>query len=87
MLFKPPVGGDILNELIISVISLLGTLGGSLGGILVSSKLTNYRIEQLEKRVAEHNHFAMRLPVLEEQVKTAFRYIDGLERSTNEGKN
>ena len=31
-------------EIIIALISLLGTLAGSLGGILVSSKLTNYRI-------------------------------------------
>lgn len=38
-------------EIIISLVSLLGTLAGSLGGILVSSKLTNYRIEQLEKRL------------------------------------
>lgn len=38
------------NNVIVALISLVGTLGGSLGGILVSSKLTAYRIEQLEKR-------------------------------------
>lgn len=75
-----------MNEVIISIISLLGTLGGSLGGILVSSKLTNYRIEQLEKRVAEHNNFARRLPVVEEQIKIANHRIDELERSSHERK-
>ncbi len=40
---------------IVSVISLVGTLGGSLGGILVANKLTNYRVEQLEKKVEKHN--------------------------------
>lgn len=41
-----------MNEtIIVAVISLIGTLGGSLGGILVANKLTNYRVEQLEKKV------------------------------------
>ena len=40
------------SSIITAMISLIGTLGGSLGGILVSSKLTAYRLEQLEARVA-----------------------------------
>ncbi len=64
------------SSVIVAVISLIGTLGGSLGGILVSSKLTAYRIEQLEKRVAEHNNFARRMPVVEEQIKELTRRIE-----------
>lgn len=64
------------NSIIVAVISLVGTLGGSLGGILVSSKLTGYRLEQLEARVAEHNNFARRMPVVEEQIKDINRRID-----------
>lgn len=64
------------NSVIVAAISLVGTLGGSLGGILVSSKLTAYRIEQLEKRVSEHNNFARRMPVVEEQIKELSRRID-----------
>ena len=64
------------SSVIVAVISLIGTLGGSLGGILVSSKLTAYRIEQLEKRVAEHNNFARRMPVVEEQIKELTRRMD-----------
>lgn len=67
------------NTIIVALISLCGTLGGSLGGILVSSKLTAYRIEQLENRVAEHNNFARRMPVLEEQIENLGRRIDDLE--------
>ncbi len=70
-----------MTEIIIAAISLLGTLGGSLGGIVVSSKLTNYRIEQLEKKVDKHNRFAERVPILEEQMKVANHRIDDLERS------
>lgn len=64
------------NSIVVAVISLIGTLGGSLGGILVSSKLTAYRLEQLENRVAEHNNFARRMPVVEEQIKDLTRRID-----------
>ena len=66
--------------LLYTSISLLGTLGGSLGGILVSSKMTNYRIQQLENKVAEHNNFARRMPVVEEQIKVANHRIEDLEK-------
>jgi hypothetical protein len=71
------------TNVIVAMLSLVGTLGGSLGGILVSSKLTNYRLQQLENRVAEHNHFAQRLPVVEEQIKVINHRLEDLE---NEAK-
>ena len=67
------------TAIIVAVLSLMGTLGGSLGGIVVSSKLTAYRIQQLENKVAEHNNFARRMPVVEEQVDNLERRIDDLE--------
>lgn len=67
------------TNVIVAMLSLVGTLGGSLGGILVSSKLTNYRLQQLENRVAEHNHFAQRLPVIEEQIKVINHRLEDLE--------
>lgn len=70
-------------SVIVAIISLIGTLGGSLGGILVSSKLTAYRIEQLERRVAEHNNFARRMPVVEEQIKVINHRIEDLEHDQN----
>ena len=69
-----------MTEIIVAAISLLGTLGGSLGGILVSSKMTNYRIQQLENKVAEPNNFARRMPVVEEQIKVANHRIEDLEK-------
>lgn len=70
-----------MTDIIVALIALLGTLGGSLGGILVSSKMTNYRLQQLENKVAEHNNFARRMPVMEEQIKVINHRIDDLERS------
>lgn len=67
------------DTVIVALLSLGGTIFGSFGGIITSSKLTNYRIEQLEKKVDKHNHFAQRVPVLEEQVKSVATRIENLE--------
>lgn len=75
------------STVIVALISLIGTLGGSLGGILVSSKLTNYRLEQLESRVAEHNNFARRMPVVEEQIKVINHRIEDLEQEEKRHEN
>lgn len=68
------------NEIIVALVAFAGTLIGTFGGILTSSKLTNYRIEQLEKKVDKHNNFAQRIPVIEEQIKDTNHRLDGLER-------
>lgn len=67
------------NAVIVALISLIGTLGGSLGGIVVASKLTNFRLEQLEAKVEKHNRFAERMPVIEEQIKEISNRVDDLE--------
>ncbi|HZK21148.1 MAG TPA: hypothetical protein VFC76_02605 [Oscillospiraceae bacterium] len=68
------------SEMIVAVFSLIGTLAGTFGGIITSAKLTNYRIVQLEKKVDEHNSFAHRMPVVEEQIKVCNHRITDLER-------
>lgn len=75
------------NNIIVAILSLIGTLGGSLGGILVSSKLTAYRLEQLESKVAEHNNFARRMPVIEEQIKVINHRIEDLEQEERHHEN
>lgn len=67
------------TAVIVAIISLVGTLGGSFGGMLVSSKLTNYRLQQLENKVQEHNSYARRLPVVEEQIKVINHRVADLE--------
>jgi len=66
-------------EIIVGLLSLIGTTTGSLGGIVVSSKLTNYRLQQLEAKVSEHNNFARRMPVVEEQIKVINHRLEALE--------
>lgn len=57
-----------MTSLAVAAMSLVGTLAGTFGGILVSNRLTNYRIEQLEKKVAEHNSVVERTYRLEGQM-------------------
>lgn len=67
------------NEVVVALLALIGTLVGSFGGIVASSKLTAYRIEQLEKKVDKHNNFAARIPVIEEQIKVQNHRLSDLE--------
>ena len=53
--------------------------GAASAGVLVSSKLTNYRLQQLENKVQEHNNYARRLPVVEEQIKVINHRVADLE--------
>ena len=56
------------ETIVVAVLSLLGTLIGSIAGILTANKLTNYRIEQLEKKVEKHNQVVERMYNLENKV-------------------
>ena len=58
------------------VLALVGTLAGTFGGILTSTRLTNYRIEQLEKRVEAHNNIIEKVYRLEDQDKLLNEKID-----------
>lgn len=55
-------------EVTVALISLIGTALGTFGGIIAASRLTNYRIEQLEKKVQAHNNLVERTYKLEGQV-------------------
>ena len=73
--------------IVIALITLGGSGFGSLLGVLVSSKLTAYRLEQLEKKVDKHNTVIERTfkleekcTLYEERFKVANHRIDDLEK-------
>lgn len=76
------------DTVIVAVLSVIGTLGGSFGGVLAANKLTNYRIEQLEKKVQAHNNLVDRtyklesdMEVVHEQIRVANHRLQDLEHS------
>lgn len=70
-----------MNDILIAVLSLVGTLLGSLFGILAANKLVNYRLEQLEKKVNLHNNAVERLFKLEGRMNEAEHDIRDLKGS------
>ena len=67
------------TTLAVAGMSLIGTLAGTFGGILVSSKLTNFRIEQLEKKQDQVNNVIERTYKLEGQMVEVQHDIRGLK--------
>ena len=74
------------ETIIIALLSLVGTMSGSLAGILTANKLTNYRIQELEKKVEKHNNVIARVfelekhgAVVDEELKVANHRIEDLE--------
>ena len=67
---------------IVALISFAGTLLGTAAGVLTSTKMTTYRIQQLEKRVEQHNEVVVRTYVLEGQVKELQHEMVDLKNKT-----
>lgn len=64
---------------VLEIISALSGFVGAFGGILISTKLNNYRIDQLEKKVDKHNEVITRTYILEEKMKVTEHRIEDLE--------
>ena len=74
------------TEIIVSLIALFGSVLGTFSGIVVGSKLSNYRIEQLEKKVDKHNNLIERTykierhnAVVDEEIKVVNTMISDLK--------
>ncbi len=77
------------TEIAVAFIGLAGSAIGSVIGVMVSAKLTQYRLEQLEKKVDKHNSviertykLEERCSVLEEDMKVSNHRLADLERGT-----
>ena len=71
------------TEIWVAILSLVGTLVGTLGGILVTNKLTTYRIEKLEQKVDKHNNLVERTYKLEGRMETVEHGIETLHEDFN----
>lgn len=64
---------------IMAMLSLIGTLVGSFAGIITSSQLTKWRIEQLEKKVDKHNTLIEWKIEAGQRIKALEQRVNGLE--------
>ena len=82
-----------------AIIVALITGGLSLSGVLISNimatqnmdaklekqqAITDTKLDELTREVREHNNFAKRVPVLEEQIKVANHSIEDIEKERGE---
>ena len=79
-----------MEAIIVALIGLAGSAAGSILGMLASARLTNYRLEQLEKRVQAHNNLVERMyqveertELQEEKIKVVNHRIEDLERKAD----
>ena len=75
------------SELIVALVSFAGTAVGSIAGVLAANKLTNYRISQLEEKVAKHNNLIERMAMAEQSVKSAHKRINEIKEELLEIQN
>jgi len=80
----------ILPALITGGLALLGVIITNVSSnrsvenkIITAQAVTDTKIESLKDEVAKHNNFASRVPVIEQQVKSMDRRIDGLEKAVD----
>ena len=78
------------EAVIVALLSLAGTVIGSLLGMLVHSaaaagaSLVTYRLEQLELKVNKHNNLVERMAVAEKRIETHGKEIDALRGEVHE---
>lgn len=63
------------------IVSNLAAAGRTEQSIRISQAVTDAKLEELTREVREHNGFARRMPVVEEQIKVINHRIEDLERS------
>lgn len=70
-------------EILTTIISFIGTALGAVTGILVSNRLSTYRIEQLEKKLDKYannvDEMKERLTIVEQSAKSAHKRLDDMQ--------
>ena len=67
------------TEIIVALITGGVTLAGVLASNSRAQAVTDTKIDELTRGVREHNNFARRMPVVEEQIKVINHRLDDLE--------
>lgn len=67
------------EAMFVAIMSLVGTLIGTLGGIIASSRLTGWRLQKLEEKVDKHNSIMERTCILERDMARLQKDYDQLK--------
>ena len=82
----------ILAAIITGSLSLAGVILSNIlsarkseAAIRTAQAVTDTKLDELTREVREHNHFARRMPVVEEQIKVLYQRVSELEHSSTSG--
>lgn len=71
------------NDVLVAIIALIGTVTGSISGIMISNRLSNYRIEQLEikldKYISNQDKLKEKVLIVEQAVKVIEDKLEDLD--------
>lgn len=67
------------ETIVVALIGLAGSAIGAFAGVMASAKLTNFRLQQLEDKVAKHNNMVERTYQLEGRMNEAEHEIEDLK--------
>ena len=86
------MSSTVLSSLITGILSLIGVMVSNLLSdrrreiaIRTAQAVTDTKLEELAREVREHNNFARRMPVVEDQIKVINHRIGDLEREGEKG--
>ena len=86
-----PQRGKIMGNIIAAIITAVVTGGITLLGVILANDKTQAvmenKVEELTREVREHNNFAKRMPVVEEQIKVINHRIEDLEKEWSKHEN
>lgn len=76
-----------MANIVAAIITAVVTGGITLLGVILANNkaqaVTEVKIEELTREVREHNGFAEKIPVINEQIKVINHRIDDLEKGRN----
>lgn len=83
----------IIASIITGGLALVGVIVSNLASnrkieaeLSKAQAVTDTKLEELTREVREHNSFAQKIPVLEEQMKNIDRRLETVERRVDDGK-
>lgn len=75
------------SEITVAIISFVGTVIGTVGGMVTSAQIIKYRLEQLEKKVDTLSGYVLKIPVFEERLSGLNTKINDIKKEKRNYEN
>lgn len=66
-----------METVVVGVLSLIGTMIGTIGGILSTNKMVNFRLDEIERKIDELPNLSERIAISENDIKNIYHRLGG----------